>query len=88
MAKIAETYSAGATENLTVEQLYLIMLDMYRDLAIAINRKPDVYFRTTDGQSTDSFLSNGDLNVNENTNKVEMLTNRPTANTVGWTTLS
>jgi hypothetical protein len=61
---------------------------MYTDLAVAINRKPDIYQRTTDGQINDTFLANGDININLNTNKVEMLTNHPTSTTVTWTQLS
>lgn len=88
MPKIADYYAAGDTSNLTIEQLYLIMLDMYKDLAIAINKKPDIYQRNSDGLVSDTFLSNGDININLNTLKVEMLTAHPTINTVTWTQLS
>ena len=88
MAKIPETYAAGATSNLSVEQLYLILLDMYKDLAVALNKKPDIYQRETDGLVTDTFLSNGDINININTLKIEMLSAHPTINTVTWTQLS
>lgn len=88
MAKIAETYQAGDTSNLSIEQLYLIMLDMYKDLAIAINKKPDIHKRTTNGLVSDVFLSDGDININTNTLKVEMLTQHTTTTAVNWTTLS
>ena len=88
MPKIPETYQAGSIENLTVEQLYLIMLDMYQDLASVLNLKSDVYETPTDGVTTDTFLENGTININTNTQKVEMLTAHPTINTVTWITLS
>ena len=88
MAKLSETYGVGNTENITPEQLLRLMQDMYTDLAIAINRKPDVIQRETDGLTTDTFLSNGDININLSTDKVEMVTNHPTGTTVTWTQLS
>lgn len=88
MAKVPEYYSVGSREDLTIEELLRIIEDMYRDLAVALNQKPDLVQRTTDGQTSDTFLSNGTLNINTSTNKVEMLTNHPTASTVTWTTLS
>ncbi len=88
MAKIPETYLAGEISDLTIEQLYLIITDMYKDLATAINLKPDLFERDTDGLTTDIILSNGTININTITLKVEMLTAHPTANTVTWTTLS
>lgn len=88
MAKVPEYYNVGDRTQMTVEKLLVIVEDMYRDLAIALNRKPDVYERNTDGQSSDTFLSNGDININRLTDKVEMITNHPTAATVTWTQLS
>ena len=88
MPKINETFLMGDTSNLDQEKLLVLLQEMYRDLAIAINRKAEIIERTTDGLVTDSFLSNGDININLNTNKVQMLTNHPTINTVTWTTLS
>jgi len=88
MAKILEYLNVGNRQDMTVEELLLIIEKMYIDLATAINRKPDVYQRTTDGLVSDTFLSNGDLNINLNTNKVEMLTNHDTSTTVIWTALS
>jgi hypothetical protein len=86
MAKIPETYNIGSNEDITLERLLDIMLDMYRDIAIQLNKKPDLYQRTTDGQASDTFLSNGDLNLNTTTQKVEMLVDR-TATTVTWKAL-
>jgi len=86
--KISEIFNMGDTSNIDAERMLVLMQEMYRDLAISINRKPDIVQRTTDGLVTDSFLSNGDININLNTNKVQMLTNHPTINTVTWTTLS
>ena len=88
MAKVPEYYSVGDRTQMTVEKLLVIIEDLYRDLAIAINKKPDVYKRTVDGQSSDTFLSDGDININLNTNKVEMLTNHTSTANVTWTTLS
>lgn len=88
MAKITEYFNFGETQDMTQEEMMLRLQRMYTDLAVAINRKPDIYQRTTDGQINDTFLANGDININLNTNKVEMLTNHPTSTTVTWTQLS
>ena len=88
MAKIPEVFNFGNRENLDIPGLLLILERMYIDLAIAINRKPDVFERTTDGQVSDTILSNGSININLNTNKVEMLTNHVNTTTVTWTKLS
>ena len=61
---------------------------MYMEIVNQANRSPQVYFRETDGLVTDYELSNGDINVNTLTNKVEMLVAHPTATTVTWVTLS
>lgn len=86
MAKIPETFNFGSIED--QEELLRQIQEMYTQLAVAINQKPDVYQRTTDGNTNETFLANGDININLNTNKVEMLTNHPTQTTVTWTTLS
>ena len=88
MAKIAETYNLGNTEDITNERLVNILTDMYKTLAVAINKKPDVYQRSTDGLVTDSKLNNGDLNINTTTLKVQMLTSHDTSSTVTWGTLT
>lgn len=72
---------------MSVEELVVKLQRMYYTLADALNKKPDVYQRTTDGQTTDTFLANGDININSSTNKVEMLTKHPTQTTVTWITL-
>jgi len=86
MAKIPETFNVGNRENLTIEMLLEVIEDLYQELAIAINKKPDLYERTTDGQASDIKLSNGSININTTTQKVEMLVDR-TATTVTWKTL-
>ena len=90
MVKIPDTYSMGDRDNLSNEQLLRLVEDMYTTLAIAINRKPDIIERTTDGVTTDTFLSNGDININTITDTVEMVTNHPTVTPtlVTWTQLS
>ncbi len=85
MARIPETFNLGNIEDM--EELLRQLQEMYTQLAVAINQKPDVYQRTTDGNTNETFLANGDININLNTNKVEMITNH-TATTVVWTTLS
>lgn len=88
MAKVPENYSVGDRDELTPERLLVILEDMYRQLAVALNKKPDLYQRPNDGNPSDVFLSNGDLNINTNTLKVEMLTKHDTTTTVTWTQLS
>jgi hypothetical protein len=88
VARIPETFNVGDRKNLTVEHLLVLIERMYIDLAQAINSKPDLYERTTDGQTTDTFLAQGSININTATNKVEMLTNHTSPIAVTWTTLS
>ena len=87
MARISETFQAGDREDLTPEKLLDLLEIMYRDLAIAINKKPDLYERDTDGQTTDTFLANGDININSTTLKVEILTSHVDPTTVTWQTI-
>lgn len=91
MARIPEvfnSYDVGNPADMTAEMLWDIMQRMYTDLAVAVNSKPDLYERTTDGQTTDTFLAQGSININLSTNKVEMLTNHVNPTTVTWTQLS
>lgn len=88
MPKIPEDFEMGVRGDITNEDLFRAMEDMYRRLAVAINAKPDIIVRETDGGTSETFLSNGDININTSTDKVEMLTSRPSATTVTWTTLS
>lgn len=88
MAKILEYLNVGDRSDLTVEELLLIVEKMYKDISVALNKKPDIIQRTTDGLTTDTFLSNGDININLTTNKVEILTNHTSTTNVTWTTLS
>lgn len=89
MARIPETFNFGDND-ITLEDLIIRLERMYMDLAEAVNSKPDLYQREVDGQSGDTFLAQGSININLLTNKVEMLTNHPSAtpNVVTWTTLS
>lgn len=88
MAKLPETYPFGNIKDMSGEELTKVLQDMYRDLATAINRKPDIIERTSDGSATDVFLSNGDININTSTDKVEMITNHTSPTNVTWTQLS
>lgn len=86
MAKIPERFEVGDIGNMSMENLLRLMEQMYTQLAQAVNRKPDVYFREppSDGQAADVFLSNGDINVNTNTFKIEMLVEHVDSATVTW----
>ena len=88
MAELPESFNFGNVDDLTNERLLVILQRMYVDLATAINQKPDLVERDTDGQTTDTFLANGTININSSTNKVEILTNHPTQATVTWVQLS
>lgn len=93
MAKLPETFNVGDNSDIDLEQLLILMQRMYVDLARAINGKPDLVQRTvngvpTDGNNADTFLSQGTININTTTNKVEMLTNHVSPSLVTWVTLS
>ena len=88
MARLPETFNIGDGENISLEELLILMQRMYTDLATAINQKPDLYQRDVDGDPADTFLSQGSININLTSDKVEMLTNHLSATTVQWTQLS
>lgn len=88
MAKIPEYFNIGNRENLETEDLLLIIERLYTDLAVALNSKVDLVQREVDGQTSDTFLDQGTVNINLLTNKVEMLTNHVNPTTVTWITLS
>lgn len=88
MGKIKEEFEFGKPEDLDMESLVRQLRAMYRDLSQAINQKPSVFIRSTDGQTSDTILSNGDISINSTTQKVEMLTQHTNTTTVNWTTLS
>lgn len=87
MAKISETFNVGNRENLTPEKLLELLEIMYKELAVAINKKPDIYERTTPGQASDTALANGDININTSTNTVQMLIEHVNPSTVTWKTI-
>ena len=87
VGRLADTFDFGDKEQ-DIEQLMLRLNRMYTDIATSVNSKPDLYQRQVDGQAGDIFLSQGSININLATNKVEMLTQHDTATTVIWTTLS
>lgn len=84
MAKIPEYFRQGNNEEMTIEKLYLIMQDMYEEIAKELNKKVEVYERATDGQANDTSLSIGTVNINSTTLKTEMLVSHPTPTTVTW----
>lgn len=88
MTRIPENFNIGDREKLTISDLFLILERMYTDLAVAVNGKPDLVQRDVDGQTTDTFLAQGTININLTTDKVEILTNHVDPTTVTWTTLS
>jgi len=84
MAKIPEYFRQGNNEELTIEKLYLMMQDMYEEIAKQLNKKVEVYERATDGQASDTSLSIGTININTATLKTEMLVAHPTPSIVTW----
>jgi len=93
VANLPEYFNFGDTSQMNVEELLVVLQRMYTDLASAINSKPDLTQRTvngvpTDGNTGDTFLAQGTININTTTNKVEILTNHTNTTTVVWTTLS
>jgi hypothetical protein len=89
MASIPEYFNIGETDTKDPEQMVRLLQQMYTDLAQAINQKPDLVVRETNGSTTETFLSNGTINVNTLTDTVEVLTSRnATGSAVVWTTIS
>ncbi len=88
MSQLPSEFDFEELKEVTPENLIWMLQRMYIDLARAINSKPDLYQRETDGLVSDAFLAQGSININLLTNKVEMLTNHPTVSTVTWTQLS
>jgi len=88
MARLPNHFNIGNRRDLTIEDLLLIIERVYEDLAFQVNRKPDLYERSSDGLTSDVELSQGSININTGTGKVEMLTSHDTTTTVTWTTLS
>jgi hypothetical protein len=84
MARIQNDFDFGDPRNMNFEKLLLRLEEMYRDIAEALNKKPEVYVRAENGQTTDTFLNIGDININSSTNKIEMLVAHPTQTAVTW----
>lgn len=87
MVKIKERFEFGNPEDMDQVQLIEQLKIMYTDLAQAINSKPSVFIRATNGVATDTFLSDGDININSTSNLVQMVTNHTSTTNVTWTTL-
>jgi hypothetical protein len=88
VARLPPTFNFESNDELTIEDLILQLERMYVDIANAVNSKPDLYVRAVDGQTTDTFLAQGSININSTTRKVEMLTQFTSPVSVVWTTLS
>ena len=88
MARLPPTFNFESNEEMSFEDLILQLERLYIDIAEAVNSKPDLYVRPTDGQTTDTFLAQGSININSTTRKVEMLTQHTSPLAVVWTTLS
>ena len=87
MAKISDTYNFG-DENLPHSDFIRRLERMYIDLAEAINAKPDLIERSEDGQTDEVFLTQGTININTSSDKIEILSNHVDPTTVTWVTLS
>ena len=88
MTKIPEDYPLGDIEQMELKELAYVLQDMYRELAVAINARPTVIVRANqDGQTDETFLPVGTLNINQTGPKVEILTSHTNPTTVVWTTL-
>lgn len=88
MAKVVEYLQVGNRDNMSVEDLLVIVEQLYRDLAIQLNKKVELVQRNVDGQVADVFLDQGTVNINLTTNKIEMLSNHTSTTTVTWTQIS
>lgn len=93
MAKLPTTFPVGDRDDISPERLLEMIEDMYSKLANAINEKPTVYQRNvagtpSDGDTGDTFVAVGDINVNTTSDKVEMCTQHDSVSTVVWTQLS
>jgi hypothetical protein len=88
VARLPESFNFPNTQDLTLEELVNVLNRMYIDIAEAVNSKPDLYQRDTDGQVDDTFLAQGSININLATDKVEILTNHTSPTTVTWVTIS
>ena len=88
MAKLPTSFNIGDRDEMTVVKLLDIVERMYTDIAEAVNKKPDLYERNVDGQTSDIYLSNGSININSSTNKVEMLTQHVDSTSVLWTEIT
>lgn len=86
MPKIAEEYPFGDPRTMSLEELANTLKEMYRDLAIAINKKPDVYFDDADAPTDAVYLSDGDLWVNQDSGneKVQILERHDSTSAVTW----
>lgn len=87
MSGLPNTFNFNTNDDMTLDILIDNLQRMYQDLATTINSKPSIYERDVDGQTVDTFLPQGSININLTTNKVEMLTNHVNPTSVTWVTL-
>ena len=89
MASIPEYFNIGEVDTKDPEEMIIILQRMYSDLAQAINQKPDLVVRKTVGNTNETFLSDGTINIDTLTNTVEIISSRnATGSAVVWTTIS
>ena len=87
MGRLSENYELGSNDDLTQEELFSRIQEMYTQLARAINQKADLVVRDVDGVATDVFLSEGTININTTTDNVQILTNHTSTTNVTWTNI-
>ena len=88
MAKIRETINFGNKEDLPLDLIAKEFEKAHKDLAIAVNGKPDLVVRDVAGSNTENFLSDGTINIDTTGPTVEIITSRSASGaTVTWTAI-
>ena len=85
MAKIPESLNIGDPSKLTTEDLLNIITDLYKEIAVNLNKKIEVYERDA-GLPSDTLLAVGTVNINTDTQTVQMLVKK-VPGTATWKTL-
>lgn len=84
MSKLQTDYIISNKENLDIKDILDILQDMYKKIVRELNKKPDIIIKDSDGSVSDAFLSDGDININSDTEKVEILIAHDSQKTVKW----